>query len=32
MIDVAAAMEAGQRFDAFVVDEAQDFADWGARS
>ena len=27
MIDVAATMEPGQRFDAFVVDEAQDFAD-----
>jgi len=27
MIDAAAAMDLGQRFDAFVVDEAQDFAD-----
>jgi hypothetical protein len=27
MIDAAAAMGPGQRFDAFVVDEAQDFAD-----
>ena len=27
MIDVAATMDSGQRFDAFVVDEAQDFAD-----